>query len=208
MTARTECAKVFPMKHLISGALALSFFACSGPAETSNPQDAFFEQLSTLCGQAFAGKLVSTDEADADFADVPMVMHVRTCSESEIRIPYIVGEDRSRTWVISRTEDGLRLKHDHRHEDGSKDAVTEYGGDTAGEGRAGSQAFPADEFTKAMFIAQGIPASTANTWSVDVEKDIFAYQMARPNRLFRVEFDLSAPVETPPAPWGAKTDAG
>lgn len=204
MTARATCAKTTHMKNYMIGALALSFAACSGPAETSAPQDAFFEQLSTLCGQAFAGELVSTDEADADFAGLDMVMHVRECSDTEIRIPFFVGDDRSRTWVITRTDDGLRLKHDHRHEDGSKDDVTEYGGDTAVKGSATSQAFPADEFTKTMFIAQDIPASTANTWSVDVDADMFAYQMARPNRLFRVEFDLSKPVDVPPAPWGAE----
>ena len=184
--------------------MALSFVACSEPELPTAPQDAFFAQLSTLCGQAFAGELVSTDEADADFAGVPMVMHVRACSENEIRIPFFVGEDRSRTWVITRTGDGLRLKHDHRHEDGRKDDITEYGGDTLNEGSQTSQAFPADEFTKTMFIVQDIPASVENTWSVDVTEDIFAYQMARPSRLFRVEFDLSEPVETPPAPWGAE----
>lgn len=184
--------------------MALSIAACSSPAEVNDPQDAFFEQLSTLCGQAFSGELVSTDEADADFAGVPMVMHVRVCTDNEIRIPYFVGEDRSRTWVITRNAQGLRLKHDHRHEDGSKDAITEYGGDTLSEGTAVSQAFPADEFTKTMFIAQDIPASVDNTWSIDVTADIFAYQMARPNRLFRVEFDLREPVETPAAPWGAE----
>jgi hypothetical protein len=57
-------------------------------------------------------------------------MHVRTCSENALRIPFHVGDDHSRTWVITRTENGLRLKHDHRHEDGSEDAVTQYGGDS------------------------------------------------------------------------------
>jgi hypothetical protein len=32
---------------------------------------------------------------------------------------------------------------------------------------------------------------------------LFAYEMARPNRFFRIEFDTSAPVDAPPAPWGA-----
>lgn len=204
MTQACQCARQGVMKPIFLMAGAIALVACSSPSKPDAAQDAFFERLSALCGQAFAGELVSTDEADADFVGVPMVMHVRTCSDSEIRIPFFVGEDRSRTWVITRTADSLRLKHDHRHEDGSKDAVTEYGGDTAGAGSAGSQAFPADEFTKAMFIAQGISASTANTWSVDVDEDVFAYQMARPNRLFRVEFDLDEPVETPPAPWGAE----
>ena len=31
----------------------------------------------------------------------------------------------------------------------------------------------------------------------------FVYELARPQRLFRVEFDLTRPVPAPPAPWGA-----
>jgi hypothetical protein len=31
----------------------------------------------------------------------------------------------------------------------------------------------------------------------------FAYELRRPNRHFRVEFDLSRPVPAPPPPWGA-----
>ena len=30
-------------------------------------------------------------------------MHVRDCSERELRIPFHVGDDRSRTWVVTRT---------------------------------------------------------------------------------------------------------
>jgi hypothetical protein len=54
------------------------------------------------------------------------------------------AEDRSRTWVITRTATGLRLKHDYRHTDGTPDALTMYGGDTVGPGTAQRQSFPAD----------------------------------------------------------------
>ena len=33
-------------------------------------------------------------------------MHVRSCTPTEIRVPFHVGEDRSRTWVITRTDGG------------------------------------------------------------------------------------------------------
>jgi hypothetical protein len=32
---------------------------------------------------------------------------------------------------------------------------------------------------------------------------MFAYELRRPNRHFRVEFDLTRPVPAPPPPWGA-----
>ena len=180
--------------------------ACSAPtaSDPASPQEAFSASLETLCGKAFAGKLVSTDEADADFGAQSMVMHVRECSEAEVRIPFHVGEDRSRTWVITRQDAGLRLKHDHRHEDGSEDAVTQYGGDTAEHGSATRQSFPVDDFSIAMFEREGLSASVTNIWSVEVSKDMFAYELRRENRFFRVEFDTSRPVKAPPAPWGAE----
>ena len=76
---------------------------------------------------------MSTDPADASFTGQRLVMDVRQCTDDEIRIPFHVGKDRSRTWVISRTATGLRLKHDHRHEDGTSDALTMYGGDSRGQ---------------------------------------------------------------------------
>ena len=132
-------------------------------------------------------------------------MHVRDCSEDELRIPFHVGDDHSRTWVITRLSDGLRLKHDHRHADGSPDAVTMYGGDTRDAGTERRQEFPVDAGSVAMFRAQDMQASLANTWAMEVvPKSEFVYELSRPGgRLFRVSFDLTRPVATPPAPWGA-----
>jgi len=188
-------------RWLILTALFLS--ACvSSPAQTA--QDAFFARLTTLCGQAFEGRVVTTDAADAQLASRRLVMHVRQCRADEIRIPFHVGENRSRTWVIARTETGLSLKHDHRHEDGSEDTLTQYGGDTASEGSAVRQEFPADEYSKQLFTANNIPASVENVWAVEVQPGrVFAYELRRPNRHFRVEFDLTRPVPAPPPPWGA-----
>ncbi len=192
------------------------------------PQDMFFDALSSHCGKAYAGQLVSEDLADADFADAEMVMHVRECSSGRIAIPFHVkidGEwDRSRTWLITRdvelTEAGgskttaITLKHDHRHQDGEPDAVTFYGGTTAEEGTAGSQNFPVDDFSVDMFEREGLTASVTNVWTVEVNPadsadPIFAYQLQRTkeggapeDRFFRVEFDLSQEVEAPPTAWG------
>ncbi|MGH8084723.1 MAG: hypothetical protein ACREPV_05545 [Lysobacter sp.] len=172
------------------------------------PADAFMANIASLCGQAFAGTVVADTPAPtgADpFADKALVMHVRECSEDGIRIPFHVGDDRSRTWMLTRTDDGLRLKHDHRHEDGSEDAVTMYGGDTANAGSATRQEFPVDAESRAMFTREGMTVSNSNTWAMEIEPgEAFVYELARPGgRLFRVEFDLTQTVETPPAPWGA-----
>lgn len=185
--------------------VALLLAGCATVAPDAGPQDAFFTRLAGLCGKAFVGRIASPPvEADADFAGKRLVMHVRDCSEGEIRVPFHVGEDRSRTWVVTRTADGIRLKHDHRHEDGSEDQRTQYGGDTVSAGTERRQEFPADAFSRALFVRENIPASQANVWAMEVEPGrIFAYELRRPGRFFRVDFDLTRPVAAPPPPWGS-----
>jgi hypothetical protein len=132
-------------------------------------------------------------------------MHVRGCADpAELRIPFHVGDDHSRTWVLTRTGNGLRLKHDHRHEDGSPDAITLYGGDSTPPGTAERQQFPADADSVAMFRRADMLASTHNTWAMEIDPDqTFVYELTRPEgRRFRVQFDLSKPVDLPPPPWG------
>lgn len=196
------------IRHIItSSAIALGCLSLAACPMDPVPKEVFFERILEHCGKAYEGMLVSTDEVDAGFRDQRIIMHVRACNREEIRIPLHVGDDHSRTWVITLLPDqDLQLKHDHRHEDGSADDVTMYGGDTIAEGSFGRQEFPADEFSKAMFEANDIGVSAQNTWAmeIDPETEIFAYEMSRPNRFFRIEFDLSTPVEAPPAPWGAE----
>ncbi len=164
-----------------------------------DPQIAFWDELQSLCGQAFSGRLVESVPPDASFEGQSLVMHVRECDMAEIRIPFFVGEDRSRTWVITPTATGLRLKHDHRHEDGSEDAVTQYGGDTSGRGTETTQEFHADGFT-----AELVPTAATNIWSMEVVAgELFAYALRREGRHFRVEFDLTSPIDPPPPPWGS-----
>jgi hypothetical protein len=175
------------------------------PAAT-NAQDGFFSRLSALCGKAFEGRIASPPvEADSSFAGKRLVMHVRECSGNTIRIPFHVGDNRSRTWVVTRTGSGLRLKHDHRHEDGSEDAQTQYGGDTVDRGTAQRQEFPADQYSKDLFVRGNIPQSATNVWAMEVvPAQLFAYELRRPGRFFRVDFDLTRPVAPPPPPWGAR----
>lgn len=194
------------IRTVLSGFFLVAAVACT-PAPTprplgpSGPQAAFWNQLQEMCGKAYEGKLVEGNATDSAFVRNRLVMHVRGCSPDEIRIPFHLGENRSRTWVITRTEAGLRLKHDHRHEDGSEDRVTQYGGDTRAEGTPTHQEFYADAHTAAL-----IPAAATNVWSMTVSPGTsFSYGLRRTatDRRFRVEFDLRRPVAPPPAPWGS-----
>ena len=58
--------------------------------------------------------------------------------------------------------------------------------------------------SRTLFAKEGSPASVTNTWAMEIEPGTrFVYELARPGRTFRVEFDLAQPVAIPPAPWGA-----
>jgi uncharacterized protein (DUF885 family) len=174
-------------------------------ATQRTPADAFVAAISQHCGKAYAGRITAIEPAAPNdpFADKPLVMHVLSCSPQQLRIPFHVGDDHSRTWVVTRTASGLQLKHDHRHADGSPDVLTMYGGDTTMAGTAERQEFPVDAESRAMFEKEGSKASVTNTWAMEIEPaERFVYELARPGRLFRVEFDLTQPVATPPMPWG------
>lgn len=185
---------------LVSGLLLLATPALA----EQQPQDAFWDALNSLCGQAHPGRLVSYDEdMDAGWLPETLAMHVRRCDDAQIHIPLFVGEDRSRTWILTRLADGLRLKHDHRKEDGSEDSMTWYGGRTSDPGRSWRQAFPVDDYSRALFHAEGLDASIDNIWYMEVVPGShFAYGLTRPGRHLRVEFDLTETIDTPAAPWG------
>jgi hypothetical protein len=185
------------MKQIALAAIALiTLSACATTPRPAAQQTAFMANLNALCGQRFVGRLVTTDAADADFASQRLLMHVRDCSAEEVRIPFWVGEDRSRTWVVSRNEEGgLTLKHDHRDPQGNPDGLHWYGGDTTSAGTANRQEFPVDDFSIELFNAGNAAVSTTNVWAVEVHPGrIYAYELRRANRHFRVEFDLTRPV--------------
>ncbi len=151
------------MIRALLATLALSTaVAAAGPP----PGTAFFESLRGLCGASFEGKSVfPTDPQDAFFGK-PLVARFASCTAAEVRVPFQVGDDRSRTWVFTRTPAGIQLKHDHRHADGTPDAITDYGGLADALGSALRQAFKADAHTATM-----IPAAATNVWTISVATD-------------------------------------
>ena len=139
------------------------------PAQAQAQADAkaaFFGNLRALCGATFEGASVFPREAGDAFAGKKLVAHVAGCTASEIRVPFVVGTDRSRTWIITLTGNGLQLKHDHRHEDGTPDAQTMYGGMATIAGTPHAQSFAADAYT-----AELIPAAATNVWTLSVSPD-------------------------------------
>ena len=216
LLALAACAPSTDQAAANAGAEAAPAEALDAPVPEAAAPDAFMAAIASHCGQAFAGRIIANEPASPTpdaFEGKALVMHVRGCDDpsQQLLVPFHVGDDHSRTWVITRTERGLRLKHDHRHEDGTPDEQTMYGGDTASEGTAVRQEFPVDQESIELFGRTGADVSTTNTWAMEIEPgQRFLYELARPEgglnpkgRLFQVEFDLTTPVDLPPAPWGS-----
>ena len=86
-------------------AVGLTLSACSSEpampaakpdAAPATAQDAFFANLTALCGQRFEGKVVTTEAADSDFVGKRLLMHVRDCSKDEICLLYTSPSPRDR----------------------------------------------------------------------------------------------------------------
>jgi hypothetical protein len=173
--------------------------AAPGAARAGTEAAAFWAALQPLCGQAFQGGGIHVPPADTAFSGAPMVMHVASCTGDEIRIPFHVGDDRSRTWVLRRADGGLELKHVHRNPDGSEHGNTNYGGTTAARGTPHRQEFPADAVSVAA-----VPGRASQFWFLELYPGHrFAYGLFRAETglHYRIEFDLTQAVTPPPPAW-------
>ncbi len=162
----------------------------------------FWDNLKSHCGKAYEGTIIAGGKEGDGFLGEKLVMHVRSCEEKTIRIPFFVGEDKSRTWVLSLQEDNrILLKHDHRQKDGSEEEVTQYGGMSPNTGLADIQFFPADQYTSNL-----IPLASTNVWWFTLDDTSISYNLRRigSDRLFTVKFDLTKEVDTPGTPWGSE----
>jgi hypothetical protein len=161
---------------LLATFAAVSSAAAEDAAGVRDAQKAFFENVKKLCGESFEGVTEFPPDPDHDFAGKKLVMFIETCTEEEIRIPFRVGDDTSRTWVLTLSDKGLLLKHDHRDPDGTPHEQTMYGGWAGKDGTALQQHFAADEHT-----AKLIPDAATNVWTLTISEDEqqFRYALER-----------------------------
>ncbi|MHC5201717.1 hypothetical protein [Myroides sp. LJL119] len=180
-------------KYLLSVLSLCATYLVQAQESTSS----FMQELHKHCGKAYKGKIVSSP-VPKDFENKELIMYVMQCTDDQVKIPFFVGEDLSRTWVFTQNGNQIELKHDHRKNDGTPDQVTMYGGTTSNSGSSNVQYFPADQFTADM-----ISGAAANLWWVTIDDQVFSYNLKRvtsPNE-FNVVFDLSKPIETDKRPW-------
>ncbi len=184
------------MKFLKFSLFALVLTACGTHAPSPSPaaiqtaraadtRDQFMATLKGACGQRFEGALTYAIDPKNDFVGKKMAAEV-VCTDADVRVPVKVGEDRSRTWIFTRTPAGLDLRHDHRHADGSPDPVTMYGGPANDSGSPLAQSFMADKHTTEL-----IKDSQTNVWTVSFSADgaTLTYHLDRHAKP-RIEFVL------------------
>ena len=131
-------------------------------------------------------------EGRESWAQFPFRMFVTRCDNQEIHIPFHVGENKSRTWMFIVEEGRLRFRHDHRHEDGTPEDMTLYGGYANDKGTPFRQEFPADDYTINIH-----PRSEGSIWVVELAQDMssFNYQLHHNGELlFHAKFDLTKEI--------------
>ena len=146
--------------------------------------DGFFTNLHSLCGEKFVGSMTFPVDGQDSFKGKTLVAEFTNCDDDVVRVPFNVGEDASRTWIFSKTSQGLRLKHEHLLKDGSIDPISDYGGDSVNSKErlrdsSLSRSFPADSFTQQL-----IPEAATNVWTVSLSADlqILTYHLERHNK--------------------------
>ena len=154
------------MRHFTKVIFLLLLSVMTISAAAQPPAHLFFDQLTSLCGSRYVGEMTFPIEGRDSFKGKLLVAEIKQCEQAEIRVPFAVGDNTSRTWIFTKTQAGLRLKHDHRHADGTVDKVSNYGGDASNSGSALRQSFPADEYTGSL-----IPAASTNVWTISLSAD-------------------------------------
>ncbi len=165
-----------------------------GQTEENLPEidQAFMSNLISFCGQSFSGRQVFSKEGRESWEGRKFVMHFTLCEEDRVHIPFHVDNDKSRTWMFLAEDGKLRFRHDHRHEDGTPEDQTLYGGYADGKGTDLIQCFPQDEYTEKL-----LDDEYHRQWNVAFAEDLstFTYELFLNDELvFALEFDLTEPL--------------
>ena len=186
---------------LLSCFLAGSALADAPLNHLPSEQQAFWQKLQGLCGQAFPGRISDvTDYYREAIGGRELIAHGVSCEDERIHVALHVDDNRSRNWILILVDGTIRLKHDHRNPDGTEEDISQYGGDAPVPGLAHRQIFPADAHT-----AEILPRRADNFWFMEfVDEDTFHYGVHWPKHghSIRLAFDLSRPLAAPPRPWG------
>ncbi len=157
-------------------------------------QKEFLSNYKEYCGKAYKGRSVMVNLGENHpLINAELLMIIEKCIDGEVRIKFYVNDDRSRTWILIQTKQGLHLSHDHRYEDGTQYPNNWYGGYADESGNSLIQFFPADHRT-----ILDRPAREINVWSKEFDKEnkLYYYRLYLEGDLrYEAEFDLSNPAK-------------
>lgn len=172
---------------LFTFSIAIVLMGCTNQQEATpelNTHDAFFANLSTLCGETFTGASTFPENGDHVLVGTTLRTYVSTCTDDMVRIELFRkdGTYWHGAWVVERRPEGLHLFHDHLGEERTMEYLIEtnnshgYGGYATDEGTEFRQHFAADDVTAEM-----IPEASTNVWMMDLnlEEGVFIYYLER-----------------------------
>ncbi len=171
--------------------LVIFFTLCIGINAAA--QHPFLQNLKQFCSKSYEGKTIFPLDNQDPFAGKRLVIHFQKCEDNVVWVAFYVGEDSSRTWLLTNDSVGLLLKHDHRHKDGTPDSITLYGGYAKFLKNEYEHFFPADAYTAAL-----IPAAATNEWNIILSRDkkTISYILRRDGKLrFHADFNLTQPIK-------------
>lgn len=155
-------------------------------------EQAFLDNLASLCGQSFRGAETYMQEGRASWAHLDFVMHVTVCEDDHVHIPFHLSDDTSRTWMFLNEDGRLRFRHDHSYPDGTPHDQTLYGGYADGNGTAYAQYFPKDQYSRDL-----LEGHFGREWHVILDEDMtnFSYRLLYSGEIvFQADFDLTNPL--------------
>ena len=86
-------------KYLILSLFLLSF---SLMAQGTDPVTTFWTNLQKHCGKTYEGTIITGGREGDGFTGQKLLMNVLSCQDAQIKIPFIAGENRSKTWPQTR----------------------------------------------------------------------------------------------------------
>ena len=183
--------------------IATSLMSASVGALDSN-QDKFFDSIRAHCGKAFSGSVEDSSNSTA-YTGRKFVLHIRDCSNTQIKMPLHVDDNSSRILVLTKRDGSIELQHDHRHADGSSDALTLYGGYSSADSTGNVTNFPESAESIAITKAYAPTRTYPSVWSIILSSEDITYQVVRPGRTIKSNFKFTDMVAHPPKAWDLST---
>lgn len=167
--------------RVLAAGFVMATAACAGApvddASAGSPQEAFLRHMAARCGEEYAGRAVLAPDTDNTFRPAMLRMRIDSCSDTEVRVAFLVDEDDSRTWVLTLDDGDLVFTHEHMLEGDTLSSNSGWGGRAvAGSGTALFQHFPDHRWDP-----ERVPEERRSHWRLRIDPDHgqFVYYLDR-----------------------------